>query len=138
MELESLEFQLLYNRLLFVGRLLPMKKILLQIFVLLSALMLYAGEVTGTWKGKLETAMGPMASTVTFHLEEGKLTGLVKTDLYEAKIEKAAWDGNTLSFITNTDFGILTYEGTVTGDDMKLHVTGQDGHPLPMNLKKEK
>jgi hypothetical protein len=115
-----------------------MKGSLFLVMALMPALMLHAAEATGTWKGNLETAMGPMASTLTFQADGEKFTGLVKTDLFEAKIEKVELNGAKISFITNTDFGVLTYEGVVSGNEMKLHVTGQDGHPLPLNLKKEK
>jgi hypothetical protein len=113
-----------------------MKRSLFLALALASGLALYAAEVTGTWKGSLETAMGPMASTVTFQVDGEKFAGLVKTDLFEAKIENVALNGDRISFITSTDFGVLTYDGIVSGNEMKLHVTGQDGHPLPLNLKK--
>jgi hypothetical protein len=97
-----------------------------------------AADLTGTWKGNLESAMGPIASTLILQTVDAKLTGSVKTDLYEAKIENVELKGSRISFTTNTDFGKLYYEGVVTVEEMKLYVTGQDGNPLPLNVKKQK
>jgi hypothetical protein len=105
--------------------------------VLLPALMVHAADLAGTWKGSLETAMGPIASTLILRRVDEKLTGSVKTDLYEAKIENIELSGNKISFITNTDFGKLYYEGVATNEEMKLLVTGQDGNPLPLNVKRQ-
>jgi hypothetical protein len=106
--------------------------------VLLPMLIVHAADLTGTWKGNLESAMGPIASTIIFQTVNAKLTGSVKTELYEAKIENMELNGNKISFTTNTDFGKLYYEGVVTGEEINLHVTGQDGNPLPLNAKKQK
>lgn len=115
-----------------------MKWLVCLALTLLPALMVPAADLAGTWKGNLESAMGPIASAIILQTRDSKLTGSVKTDLYEAKIENLELNGNKVSFITNTDFGKLYYEGVVTVEEMKLHVTGQDGHPLPLNVKKQK
>jgi hypothetical protein len=115
-----------------------MKWLLSLALMLLSTWIVYAADLTGTWKGNLESAMGPIASTLILKTMDAKLTGSVKTDLYEAKIEKLELNGNKISFITDTDFGKLYYEGIVTVEEMKLYVTGQDGNPLPLNVKKQK
>jgi hypothetical protein len=107
------------------------------VLALVSITPVYAGDLTGTWKGILETAMGPLASTIILQTTDAKLAGSVKTELYEAKIENVELNGDKISFVTNTDFGRLYYEGTVTVEEMKLQVTGQDGNPLPLNAKKQ-
>jgi hypothetical protein len=107
-------------------------------WAIMSAFMGYAGDLVGTWKGNLETAMGPIESTIIVQSLDAKLMGTVKTELYEAKIENLKWNGDKISFITSTDFGKLYYEGIVTGEEMKLQVTGQDGNPLPLKVKKQR
>jgi hypothetical protein len=104
--------------------------------ILLLTGIVHAADLTGTWKGNLETAMGPIPSILILQRVDAKLTGSVKTELYEAKIENLELSGNQISFVTNTDFGKLYYEGVATNEEIKLHVTGQDGNPLPLNLKK--
>ncbi len=100
-------------------------------------LSLAAADVTGAWKGTMETPMGPMESTIT--LQAGaELTGAIKTDFFESKIEKAKLDGDKISFEINIEFGRIAYEGTVSGDEMKLNVTGPDGGKIPLNCKRQK
>jgi opacity protein-like surface antigen len=100
-------------------------------------LPLSAADVAGVWKGAMETPMGPMETTIT--LQTGaELTGSVKTDFFESKIEKAKLEGGNISFEISMDFGKLGYEGTVAGDEMKLNVTAPDGAKIPLNCKRQK
>ena len=111
-------------------------------FVLTVALALavvaFAADIAGTWKGTMETPMGPMENTLVLAADGASLTGSVKTDFFEAKVEKGKLDGDKVSFEINIDFGKLVYEGTVAGDDLKLNVTGPDGGKIPLNAKRQK
>lgn len=106
--------------------------------VLMSTLMVYAADVNGTWKGTMETPMGAMENTITLQADGEKLSGLVKTDMFESKIEKGVLKGDKVSFSITMDFGTLTYEGTVSGDELKLNVTGPDGNPTELKAKRQK
>jgi hypothetical protein len=114
-----------------------MKSSCLAALVLMSALMVYAADATGTWKGTAETPMGPMETTIVLQAEGTTLNGSVKTEMFESKIEKGVINGDKVSFVINMDFGTLTYEGTVAGDELKLNVTGPDGTPSPLNCKRQ-
>jgi len=106
--------------------------------ILLAALMVYAADVNGTWKGTMETPMGAMGNTITLQADGETLNGTVKTDMFEAKIEKGSLKGDKISFVINMDFGTLTYEGALAGDELKLKVTGPDGSPTDLNCKRQK
>ena len=106
--------------------------------VLMSVLISYAADINGTWKGTMETPMGAMENTITLQADGAKLSGLVKSDMFESKIENGALKDNKVSFIINMDFGTLTYEGTLDGDELKLNVTGPDGSPTALNCKRQK
>ena len=115
-----------------------MKLYFILALVLMSALMVYAADVNGTWKGTMETPMGAMENTITLQADGETLNGTVKTDMFEAKVEKGSLKGDKVSFIINMDFGTLTYEGTAAGDELKLKVTGPDGSPTDLNCKRQK
>jgi hypothetical protein len=115
-----------------------MKTFSVVVLILMSALMAYAADATGTWKGTAETPMGPMETTIVLKADGTTLNGSVKTDMFESKIEKGVINGDKVSFVINMDFGTLTYEGTVAGDDLKLNVTGPDGSPSHLNCKRQK
>jgi hypothetical protein len=115
-----------------------MKPYLALALILMSVLVVYAADVNGTWKGSMETPMGTMENTITLQANGENLTGVVKTDFFESKIEKATLKGDKVSFILTMDFGTLTYEGTLTGDELKFKVLGPDGSPTDLNCKRQK
>jgi len=115
-----------------------MKTYFVLVLALMSAWMVYAAEVDGTWKGTADTPMGPMETTITLQADGEKLNGTVKTDMFESKIENGSLKGGKVSFAINMDFGTLTYEGAVAGDELKLKVTGPDGNPSDLNCKRQK
>ena len=106
--------------------------------VLMSILVVYAADVDGIWKGTMETPMGAMENTITLQANGDQLTGAVKTDMFESKIEKGVLKGDKVSFVINMDFGTLTYEGALAGDEIKFNVTGPDGSPTELKAKRQK
>ena len=115
-----------------------MRSSCLVALILMSVLLVYAADAAGTWKGTAETPMGPMETTIVLQVDGTTLNGSVKTDMFESKIEKGVINGDKVSFVINMDFGTLTYEGTVSGDELKLNVNGPDGSPSPLNCKRQK
>lgn len=115
-----------------------MKYFFVVVVVLMSMLIVYAADVNGTWKGTMETPMGAMENTITLQASGENLTGSVKTDMFESKIEKGVLKGDKVSFVINMDFGTLTYEGTMAGDEIKFNVTGPDGSPTELKTKRQK
>ncbi len=111
-----------------------------QVFALflVSLSMCYAADISGTWKGTIASPMGPLANTITLQVEGNTLSGYVKADMFEGKIEKGAIHGDKISFIINMEYGMLEYEGTASGDEMILSVTGPDGNPLQLKATKQK
>lgn len=104
---------------------------------LIAALTLQAADLAGNWKGSMETQMG--ATEVTIAIQPGAaLTGKVKAGDYEAPLEKGKLDGNKISFEMNIEHGKIAYEGTVTGDEMKLTVTGIQGDKYSLVCKRQK
>jgi opacity protein-like surface antigen len=102
------------------------------------ATMAFAADIAGTWKGTLETPMGPMENTIVLQADGASVTGSVKTEMFEAKVENGKLDGAKVSFEINIEFGKLVYEGTLDGDDLKFNVTGPDGSKIPLNAKRQK
>ena len=106
--------------------------------VLALAVVAFAADIAGTWKGTLEPPMGPMENTIVLQADGASVTGSVKTEMFEAKVENGKLDGAKVSFEINIEFGKLAYEGTVAGDDLKLNVTAPDGNKIPLNAKRQK
>jgi hypothetical protein len=115
-----------------------MRIALILILAMLLVPVVIAADVAGTWKGSMETPMGTMENIITFKLDGSTLTGTLKTDFFESKLETIKLDGANISFEINMEFGKISYAGTVEGEQMKLNVTGPDGNKLPLTLTKQK
>jgi hypothetical protein len=103
----------------------------------LLTLSLSAADPAGTWKGSMETQMG--ATDVTIVIQSGTpLTGKVKIAEYDAPIEKAKLDGNSISFEINIGPGKVTYDGKVAADEIKFTVTGTQGDKYSLICKRQK
>jgi len=94
-------------------------------------------NVVGVWKGSMETQMGAVENTITIDAAT-PLAGTVKVGDYQGKLEKGKVDGERISFLITIDPGTITYEGTVTGDEMKLTVTGTTGNKMTLVAKRQK
>jgi hypothetical protein len=94
-------------------------------------------DIAGVWKGTMDTQMGPVETIIT--IDPGTtLAGKVKVSEYEGRIEKGRRDGDRISFEINIERGTITYDGTVSGDEMKLNVVGTTGNKMTLVAKRQK
>ena len=98
-----------------------------------------AAEVNavGVWKGSMDTQMGAIENTITIQ-SAAPLAGTVSVGEYQAKIEQASLDGDKIAFQITIAPGTVAYVGTVSGDDMKLTVTGTTGNTMALVAKRQK
>ncbi len=72
--------------------------------------------------------MGSQINTFVLKVEGDKLTGTLSNDMMGSQqITGGKIDGDKVSFSVNSDFGVITYAGTVKGDTLKLTLTAGDG-----------
>lgn len=95
-----------------------MKRIVLGL--LLSALAAFGADVTGTWKGVLETQNGNLEIEYQFKAEEGKLTGTASSQMGSISITDGKVEGDTVTFTIATGEYTVVHKGVVNGDEMKL------------------
>jgi hypothetical protein len=111
-------------------------------YLFISALMwastASAADAAGTWKGFIETIVGITECTIILKVDGGKISGSLKMDVYGATIENGRVNGDKVSFTVNMDFGRLTYEGVISGDELKFIVSASDGSYAPLNCKRQK
>jgi hypothetical protein len=104
------------------------KWILLFVAVLGLTLSAFGDEmVAGTWKGTLETPNGAQENTFVLKVDDGKLTGSITSAMGTMEITNGKVDGDKVSFAISTDFGLISYTGTVKGDDMNLTLSAGEG-----------
>ena len=112
------------------------KKLLFVTAILLVvALGAFAADVTGKWTYEQAGRNGGPARQVTITLKQdgNKLTGTVPgfgrggAAAPESEITNGKVDGNNVSFEVKREFNgntmVTKYEGTVSGDEMKLKIT---------------
>jgi hypothetical protein len=122
------------------------KKLLFVMTILLVAsFALMAADISGKWTYEQPGRGGNPGrpTTITLKADGAKLTGSVPgfargggeapppTEITDGKV-----DGNNVSFTVKREFNgntmVTKYEGTVSGDEMKLKIVrpGQDGTPM--------
>jgi hypothetical protein len=103
-----------------------MRIALLILMVMLSALLCAsAADLSGKWKGDMQTPDGgTMEVNFNFHVDGEKLTGTVTNTYGEEQIKDGTVKGDTVSFVILAGDGQfrITYKGTLAGDDLKFHV----------------
>jgi hypothetical protein len=62
-------------------------------------------------------------NTFTFKVDGGKLTGTVAGAQDETPIQNAKINGDEISFTAEHPFGMFTYSGKVSGNEIKFKVT---------------
>ena len=119
------------------------KKLLLVMTILLvGTLALSAADVSGKWVYEQPGRGGgnPVQVTLSLKAEGSKLTGTVsrpgRNGNMESEITDGKVSGNDISFKTTMQFGgnsmTSEYSGTLSGDELKLKVTGpgRDGNMM--------
>jgi len=102
----------------------------------LFAFAVLAADVTGTWKGSIETPNGAREITMNLKAEGSALTGTISGRQGETPIQDGKIDGDNISFnMTRGDFKIL-YKGKVTGNEIKFDVSFGD-NTVQMTAKKQ-
>lgn len=95
-----------------------------------------AADLAGTWKGSMETQMGK--TDVTINITTGPaLAGRVDFGSFEGAIEKAALDGDKISFEVTIQHGKIAFAGTVAGDEIRFAVTGTQGDQYSLISKRQ-
>ena len=96
------------------------------------AMASFGADVTGTWKGSAETENGKIERIFHFKQDGTKLTGDTVSEMIgKSVIEDGKVEGDAISFTIKANFQgnemKLNYNGTVSGDEMRLHVETSDG-----------
>ena len=101
---------------------------------------LAAEDANGTWKATLETPQGAMENTFLLKIDGGKVTGTISSQMMGSQqISDGKIDGDKITFSITSDFGVISYSGTIKGDDMKLTLTVGGGQfTLDLTAKRVK
>jgi hypothetical protein len=100
-----------------------------------------AADVTGTWKGTVETPNGTVERTFVFKVAGTTLTGETTSQMMgKSVINDGKVEGDSISFTIDVKFQEnemkLNYKGKVNGDTIKFTVEGPNGMTLEYDAKR--
>jgi hypothetical protein len=96
----------------------------------------FAADITGQWKADFTTPDGTArTNTFTFKADGSKLTGTVAGGQDETPIKDGKISGDDVSFTAERPFGVFTYAGKISGNEIKFKVTFND-QTFEMTAKK--
>lgn len=122
-----------------------MRSLLATTCFLFLALVAWAADVTGTWKGEISGPNGNFSLIYSFKQDGAKLTGTVAgpqgdpLDILDGKV-----DGSKIHFAVNVPFNGGTKfvsDGTIKGDDeISIETKSESGESFggAVTLKKQK
>src|ERR1700676_4209413 len=94
---------------------------------LLLSLVAAAADVSGKWKAEFTTPDGTQrVNTFTFKVEDGNLTGTVAGSQDETPIKSGKIAGDEISFSAELPVRTFTYNGKLSGNEIKFKVTFND------------
>ena len=100
------------------------------------ASLAFAADITGKWKADFTTPDGTArTNTFEFKADGSKLTGTVAGGQDETPIKDGKISGDEVSFTAERPFGLFTYAGKISGNEIKFKVTFND-QTFEMTAKK--
>jgi hypothetical protein len=105
----------------------------------MSAVFLWAADVTGKWVAQFQARNGQTRETTfNFNVEGEKLTGTMSTGRRENPISDGKITGDEISFTVTTSARggevKLNFKGKVSGDEIKFVRTREGGGGQPQEL----
>jgi hypothetical protein len=95
--------------------------------VLLVAAVAAASVVDGRWQGSVSGPNGNFTIAYNLKAKGTTLTGTADTPNGQQPISDGKVKGNKISFKTTFQGGTIDHQGTVSGDTMRLRVSGSFG-----------
>lgn len=95
-----------------------------------------ATDVTGDWTAQMQGQNGDMTLTFHFKQDGDKIGGTVDSPMGgdPIPIQNGKIDGAKIYWETSFNGATIQHDGTVTGDEIKVHVKSSDGNFPEMDL----
>lgn len=95
-------------------------------------------DLAGKWRAEFTTPDGAQrVNTFTFKVEGDKVTGTVAGAQDEAPLKDVKLSGDTISFAAERQWGVFSYTGRISGDEIKFSVQ-VNGNKYEMTAKRMK
>jgi hypothetical protein len=95
-----------------------------------------AADVNGKWSGQVPSRGEATAATFTFKVEGDKLTGAMTSSQGEVSLQEGKVSGDQISFSTAGANAKILFQGTVSGNEIKMTRTREGGQAREFTLKR--
>jgi hypothetical protein len=121
----------------FRGRKFMLKNIGMVAFAItMLTLAATAADIAGKWSGQVPARGEAVAATFTFKVEGDKLTGTMTGPQGEVALQEGKVSGDRISFTTPGGNAKIMFEGTVSGNEIKMTRTREGGQAREFTLKR--
>lgn len=103
---------------------------------LLLVTLLFAADVAGKWTGEVPGRDGAVNSTFVFKVDGDKLTGTMTGAQGEVALQEGKVSGDTISFNVAGANAKILFQGTASGDQIKMTRTREGGQAREFTLKR--
>ena len=113
-----------------------LRLISLGVVALLAMSMSHAQDITGKWKGEMQSPGGPMQLTFAFETSGDSLTGTVAGPMGEIPLTNGKVGNNTFTFDVNVNEMTIGHQCTVMSDSISMRLTGMPEDAPAIILKR--
>ena len=113
-----------------------LKTTVLTILIAVLALVAAAADVSGKWTGQVPSRGESAPATFTFKVDGDKLTGTMSGAQGEAPIQDGKASGDKISFSMMGGNAKVVFEGTVSGNEIKMTRQREGGQAREFTLKR--
>ena len=104
--------------------------------VLLFAAITTAADVSGKWTAQVPARGESALATFSFKVDSDKLTGSVTSPQGEAAIQEGKVTGDQISFSATGGNAKIVFQGTVSGNEIRMTRTREGGQAREFTLKR--
>jgi hypothetical protein len=104
--------------------------------ILLFASSLSAADVSGKWSGEVPARDGQVTTTFLFKVDGDKLTGTMTRPQGEVPLQDGKVMGDKISFTAPGGNAKMIFEGSISGDQLKMTRTREGGQAREFTLKR--
>jgi hypothetical protein len=109
---------------------------IISLTILLLTGILLAADVSGKWSGEVPSRDGQVSATFVFKVDGDKLTGTMTGPQGEVPLQEGKVTGDKISFSATGGNAKIIFEGTASGDQLKMTRTREGGQAREFTLKR--
>jgi hypothetical protein len=104
-----------------------MKRLFILTVLLITTTILFASKVEGKWTATIDTDNGPFTFTAEYVVKDGKITGVLSSDMGSVEIEEGTVKGDEFEYSFYIDYNKMTHKGKLVEGKLKIKSITDNG-----------